>query len=146
MFDIGFAELLLIAVVGLLVLGPERLPGAVRTTSLWIGRLRRSFNNIRKEIEREVGADEIRQQLHNESIMASLKEGEQKLRSTVERTNRELRDIEKAANTDIAAAAPQSELSEPTSPNAEAPEAPTPTESPKSPKTTQPASGKDDTP
>ncbi|GAB3383022.1 Sec-independent protein translocase protein TatB [Spongiibacter taiwanensis] len=146
MFDIGFAELLLIAVVGLLVLGPERLPGAVRTTSLWIGRLRRSFNNIRKEIEREVGADEIRQQLHNESIMASLKEGEQKLRSTVERTNRELRDIEKAANTDIAAAAPQSELSEPTSPNAETPEAPTPTESPKSPKTTQPASGKDDTP
>ena len=146
MFDIGFAELLLIAVVGLLVLGPERLPGAVRTTSLWIGRLRRSFNNIRKEIEREVGADEIRQQLHNESIMASLKEGEQKLRSTVERTNRELRDIEKAANTDIAAAAPQSELSEPTSPNAKTPEAPTPTESPKSPKTTQPASGKDDTP
>ena len=41
MFDIGFAELLLIAVVGLLVIGPERLPSAIRTTSLWLGRLRR---------------------------------------------------------------------------------------------------------
>lgn len=97
MFDIGFAELLLIAVVSLLVLGPERLPGAVRTTSLWLGRLRRSFHSIRQEIEREVGADEIRRQLHNESIMASLKESEQKLRSTVDRANRELRDIEKTA-------------------------------------------------
>lgn len=72
MFDIGFAELLLIAIVGLLVLGPDRLPGAVRNMSLWIGRLRRSFNALRTEIEREVGADEIRQQLHNESIMKSL--------------------------------------------------------------------------
>ena len=74
MFDIGFAELLVIAVLGLLILGPERLPGAIRTTSLWIGRLRRSFNDIRSEIEKEVGADEIRRQLHNESILASLKE------------------------------------------------------------------------
>ena len=53
MFDIGFAELLVIAVLGLLILGPERLPGAIRTTSLWIGRLRRSFNDIRSEIEKE---------------------------------------------------------------------------------------------
>lgn len=74
MFDIGFAELLLIAIVGLLVLGPDRLPGAVRNVSLWVGRLRRSFNALRTEIEREVGADEIRQQLHNESIMKSLED------------------------------------------------------------------------
>ena len=52
MFDIGFSELLLIAVIGLLVLGPERLPTAVRTTSLWVGRLRRQFNQIRAEVER----------------------------------------------------------------------------------------------
>ena len=43
MFDIGFAELLLIAVLGLLVLGPERLPTAVRTISLWLGRLREAL-------------------------------------------------------------------------------------------------------
>lgn len=74
MFDIGFAELVLIFIVGLLVLGPERLPTAIRTLSLWLGRLRRSFTAIRDEIEREIGADDIKRQLHNESIMANLKD------------------------------------------------------------------------
>ena len=46
MFDIGFAELLIIGVVSLLVIGPERLPDAIRTTSAWVNRLRRSFNDI----------------------------------------------------------------------------------------------------
>ncbi len=69
MFEIGFSELLLVAVVALLVLGPERLPGAVRTLGLWAGRLKRSFNAIRTEVEREIGADEIRRQLHNEQIL-----------------------------------------------------------------------------
>jgi sec-independent protein translocase protein TatB len=74
MFEIGFSEMLLVAIVGLLVLGPERLPTAVRTTSLWLGRLRRQFNQIRTEVESEIGVQEIRQQLHNESIMAELRE------------------------------------------------------------------------
>ncbi|WP_165680629.1 Sec-independent protein translocase protein TatB [Metapseudomonas otitidis] len=70
MFGISFGELLLIGLVALLVLGPERLPGAARTAGLWIGRLKRSFNAIKQEVEREIGADEIRRQLHNEQIMA----------------------------------------------------------------------------
>ena len=69
MFDIGFTELLLVGLVALVVLGPERLPGAVRTASLWIGRIKRSFNSIKAEVEREIGADEIRRQLHNERIL-----------------------------------------------------------------------------
>ena len=69
MFDIGFTELLLVGLVALMVLGPERLPGAVRTTGLWVGRLKRSFSNIKAEVEREIGADEIRRQLHNERIL-----------------------------------------------------------------------------
>ena len=69
MFDIGFTELLLIGVVALVVLGPERLPGAVRTAGLWVGRAKRSFANIKAEVEREIGADEIRRQLHNERIL-----------------------------------------------------------------------------
>ena len=69
MFDIGFTELLLIGLVALFVLGPERLPGAVRTAGLWIGRAKRSFANIKAEVEREIGADEIRRQLHNERIL-----------------------------------------------------------------------------
>lgn len=74
MFDIGFMELLLVGLVALVVLGPERLPGAVRTAGLWVGRLKRSFNNIKAEVEREIGADEIRRQLHNERILDLEKE------------------------------------------------------------------------
>lgn len=69
MFGISFSELLLVALVALLVLGPERLPGAARTAGLWIGRIKRSFNSIKEEVEREIGADEIRRQLHNERIL-----------------------------------------------------------------------------
>ncbi len=70
MFGVSFGELLLVGLVALLVLGPERLPGAARTAGLWIGRLKRSFNAIKTEVEREIGADEIRRQLHNEHILA----------------------------------------------------------------------------
>lgn len=76
--NIGFMELLLISIVALLVLGPEKLPQAVRTAALWVGRARRSFNKIRAEIEREINADEIRRQLHNESILADLDEAKEK--------------------------------------------------------------------
>ncbi|MFC3607702.1 Sec-independent protein translocase protein TatB [Stutzerimonas tarimensis] len=69
MFDIGFTELLLTGLVALLILGPDRLPVAARVAGLWIGRLKRSFNSIKAEVEREIGADEIRRQLHNERIM-----------------------------------------------------------------------------
>ena len=69
MFGISFSELLLIALIALLVLGPERLPGAARTAGLWIGRIKRSFNAMKAEVEREIGADEIRRQLHNEQIL-----------------------------------------------------------------------------
>lgn len=74
MDNIGFFELILLGVVALLVLGPEKLPGAIRTTSLWIGRLKRSFNTIKMDIEKEIGADEIRRQLRNEAIMDKFKQ------------------------------------------------------------------------
>jgi sec-independent protein translocase protein TatB len=81
-FDIGFSELLLIAVIGLVVLGPERLPTAVRTASLWIGRIRRQFHEIKTEVEREIGADEIRAQLRNEAIMDELRQSREALESS----------------------------------------------------------------
>ena len=82
MFGISFSELLLVGLVALLVLGPERLPGAARTAGLWIGRLKRSFNAIKQEVEREIGADEIRRQLHNEHIL-SLEQETRKILSPV---------------------------------------------------------------
>jgi sec-independent protein translocase protein TatB len=83
MFGISFSELLLVGLVALLVLGPERLPGAARTAGLWVGRLKRSFNAIKQEVEREIGADEIRRQLHNEHILA-LEEEAKKILSPVQ--------------------------------------------------------------
>ena len=83
MFGISFSELLLVGLVALLVLGPERLPGAARTAGLWIGRLKRSFNAIKQEVEREIGADEIRRQLHNEHIL-SLEQEARKMLSPVQ--------------------------------------------------------------
>lgn len=72
MFDIGFTELLVCLVVALVVIGPEQLPGTVRTVGLWIGRLKRSLRETRSEIERQIGADDIRRQLHNEEILQNI--------------------------------------------------------------------------
>lgn len=79
MFDIGFSELLLVGLIALLVFGPERLPGAARTAGLWVGRLKRSFTAIKSEVERELGADEIRRQLHNEQILQLEREMQQSI-------------------------------------------------------------------
>ena len=74
MFDIGFSELIVCAIVALLVIGPERMPEAVRTVGLWIGRFKRSLRETRSEIERQMGVDDIRRQLHNEEIMRNLEQ------------------------------------------------------------------------
>ena len=63
MFDIGFAELVLIGVVGLLVIGPERLPGAIRTASQWLSHFKRGFNTMKREIEQELDVDSVKKQL-----------------------------------------------------------------------------------
>lgn len=60
MFDIGFAELLIIAVVALLVLGPDKLPVAVKTCGMWIGRIKRSVTAIQHEISEELRVEELR--------------------------------------------------------------------------------------
>lgn len=59
MFDIGFFELVLVAVVALLVVGPERLPGLVRSTGYWMGRIRHFISSANEEIQREIHNAEI---------------------------------------------------------------------------------------
>ena len=63
MFDIGMGEVGLIAVVALLVLGPERLPGAARTAGALLRRARQSWHNVQQEIERELAAEELKRNL-----------------------------------------------------------------------------------
>lgn len=60
MFEIGFWELMLVGVIALLVLGPERLPSAARTAGLWVSRARRALISLRSEIEREVDLSELK--------------------------------------------------------------------------------------
>ncbi|NOX51769.1 MAG: twin-arginine translocase subunit TatB [Gammaproteobacteria bacterium] len=84
MFDIGGFELMLIAIVGLLVIGPKRLPETLRTMGLWMGRIRRSFSTVKSEIEKEIGMDEIRRQLHNEAVMEEMKHIERQVKGSVD--------------------------------------------------------------
>ncbi|MDC1454001.1 Sec-independent protein translocase protein TatB [Porticoccaceae bacterium] len=83
MFDIGFSELLVIAVIALVVMGPERLPETVRSISLWIGRMKQMLSSARQELENEVGMDEIRRQLQNEKIMRDLDAAKENIETTI---------------------------------------------------------------
>lgn len=67
MFDVGFQELVLIALVALLVVGPERLPRLVRTAGLWLGRGRRILGSVKSEIDRELKADELKEILRKQA-------------------------------------------------------------------------------
>lgn len=60
MFDIGFWEISLIFVLGLLILGPERLPQVARTAGLWLGRARGAMRKLQREIQRELMIEETR--------------------------------------------------------------------------------------
>ena len=63
MFDIGFSELFLVAIVALLVLGPERLPKAARFAGLWVRRARAQWYSVKSELESELADDELRRSL-----------------------------------------------------------------------------------
>ena len=65
MFDVGFLELLLIGVVALLVVGPERLPKIARTAGMWVGRGRRMLSSVKNDIEQEMQAEELRKVLND---------------------------------------------------------------------------------
>ena len=74
MFDIGFPELLVILLVGLVVVGPDKLPQLIKGLTKSFRTIRSYLNQIRSQLERSVGMDEIRQDLHNEKVMENLKE------------------------------------------------------------------------
>ena len=63
MFDIGFWELIIIAIIGLVVLGPERLPTAIRTVSGWIRTAKGMASSVKQELEQEVNIEKMHQDL-----------------------------------------------------------------------------------
>ncbi len=63
MFDIGFWELMIIAIMGLVVLGPERLPTAIRTVRTWINSIKRFSNSVQSELKEELRIHELHSNL-----------------------------------------------------------------------------------
>lgn len=100
MFDIGFWELCLIAVVALLILGPERLPVAARTAGLWIGKARRLIGNVKTEIDRELQLDELRQRLKDEEIKIREETGLDDLEGMAENTISDVQSYQSELNTE----------------------------------------------
>ena len=72
MFDIGFWELVVIAIIALLVVGPERLPKLARDAGRWTGKLKRFINNTRRELDRELQISEQKEFNQNLSDLDEL--------------------------------------------------------------------------
>lgn len=84
MFDIGFTELMVIGVVALIVIGPERLPGVARTIGHLAGRLQRYVNDVKADISREMEFDELRKM--RDSMQQAATEVETSVRSELSKT------------------------------------------------------------
>ena len=84
MFDIGFSEILLVAVVALVVIGPERLPGVARNVGRFAGRLQRYVHDIKRDFNREIEFEEIRRLQHEmETTVQSMQESMRAVESTL---------------------------------------------------------------
>lgn len=91
MFDIGFSEILLIAVVALVVIGPERLPGVARNVGRFVGRLQRYVHDIKSDFNREVELEEIRRLQHEmENTVQSMQESMRAVESSLQQEARVL--------------------------------------------------------
>lgn len=73
MFDIGFLELIVIGIVGLVVIGPERLPKVASTLGRWVGRSRQYISNVKRDIDREMRQEELREALKRDASLDEIK-------------------------------------------------------------------------
>ncbi|WP_394695827.1 Sec-independent protein translocase protein TatB [Pseudoxanthomonas japonensis] len=101
MFDIGFSELLVIAVVALIVLGPERLPKAARFAGLWVRRARAQWYSVKDELERELASEELKRNLKD--AQDALRDTEQRIRDSTRETERQFEDLRQATRDDAKA-------------------------------------------
>lgn len=125
MFDIGFSEIVVIAVVALIVLGPERLPKAARTLGHLFGRLQRYVNDVKADINREMELDELRK--IQQEVKSAAHDLERSVSGVAKDVESGMRDVETQLNTAgdaPAAPTPLPELVEPpATPPADAPAA-----------------------
>jgi sec-independent protein translocase protein TatB len=104
MFDIGFSELMVIAVVALIVIGPERLPKVARTMGHLFGRLQRYVNDVKADINREIELDELRN--FKSTVEDAARSVEQTIRSETAKAESELGSLAELADPNAPAAAP----------------------------------------
>ncbi|MBI1424021.1 MAG: twin-arginine translocase subunit TatB [Gammaproteobacteria bacterium] len=100
MFDIGFWELVVIGVVALIVIGPERLPDVARTVGKYVGRMRRFVAKVREDIDREVRQEEIRQALKRNADIDEIKNIINDSRYVIEDEVQETKHVVKARDDD----------------------------------------------
>ena len=103
MFDVGFSELLVIAVVALLVLGPERLPKAARFGGLWVRRARAQWNSVKAEFERDLADDDLKRSLRE--TQDALRDAQASLRNAGTGLQQELQSAGDAVRRGMPAAA-----------------------------------------
>ncbi len=98
MFDIGFWELVLCAVIALLVLGPERLPGAVRSLARWVRAVRATVNAVKNELSQELQLDELQKEFDAEKLHDDLHQAEQQaMQALTPRQQASLNQLQQAA-------------------------------------------------
>jgi len=102
MFDIAFSELLIIAVVALLVIGPERLPKVARTAGHMFGRLQRYVNDVKADIQREMELDELRK------LRSEFEDAARSVQDSVHEVDKEVRAVGDDLTQAVAGASPDS--------------------------------------
>jgi len=104
MFDIGFSELALIALIGLLVLGPKRLPEVARTLGSWVGRIRAWIANVKQDLDREINSEELAE---FRKLKSELEETKRLIEQSAGQTLSQVRsDLESTASTTPSIAPP----------------------------------------
>ena len=88
MFDVGFWEILLILILALVIIGPERLPAAARQAGFFVGKARRYIEGVRSEVESELDVSEFKRMLHNQEVQ--LNELRQQLQDGADKVTEEL--------------------------------------------------------
>jgi sec-independent protein translocase protein TatB len=97
MFDVGFWELGIIALVALIVIGPERLPKVARSAGLWIGRGRRLIASVKADIDKEIRAEELKDILEKQARKAN------PVHEILEETRNDLDQIKQEAESSVKA-------------------------------------------
>jgi sec-independent protein translocase protein TatB len=94
MLDLGFWELVMIGIVALLVVGPERLPGLAREAGSWVGKAKQLVNSVRADIEREIDSEELKRLLNEQQSEISKLKG--MISSTQAQINTDIQEVERS--------------------------------------------------